>query len=110
MEAGRQGAEQLLDRGVTAIFAFNDLQAYGVLSYINECGLSVPNDVSLVGFDDIFYSSILKTKLTTVRQPVKELATETCKMTMKLIKGEACPKMIKLKTELIVRDSVADVR
>lgn len=110
MEAGRQGAQQLLKRGVTAIFAFNDLQAYGVLSYINECGLSVPEDVSLVGFDDVFYSSILRTKLTTVRQPIRELATETCKMTIKLIKGEACPQTVKLKTELIVRDSVADIQ
>ena len=110
MESGRQGAQQLLARGVTAIFAFNDLQAYGVLSYINECGLSVPEDVSLVGFDDVFYSSILKTKLTTVRQPIRELATETCKMTIKLMKGEACPQAVKLKTELIVRDSVADIQ
>lgn len=110
MDAGRQGAQQLIERGVTAIFAFNDLQAYGVLSYMNECGLSVPENVSLVGFDDVFYSSILKTKLTTVRQPIKALATETCKMIIKLMKGEACTQAVKLKTELIARDSVADIR
>lgn len=109
MEAGMLGARQLLEKGVTAIFAFNDLQAYGVLSYINECGLSVPENISLVGFDDVFYSSILKTKLTTVRQPIKELATQTSRMIIKLMKGESCPKMVKLKTQLIIRDSVGSI-
>lgn len=110
MEAGRKGAEHLLSHGVTAIFAFNDLQAYGVLAYANEKGLKVPDDISLVGFDDIFYSSILETKLTTVRQPVKTLATETCNMIINLLQGKDCQKEVKLKTELIIRDSVREIR
>lgn len=106
MESGKTGAEKLIKKGVTAIFAFNDLQAYGALEYCNENGLKIPEDVSLVGFDDIFYSSILETKLTTVRQPIRELANETCKTIINLLEGKECKKEVKLKTELIIRDSV----
>ena len=69
METGRVGARKLLNQ-VTAIFAFNDLQAFGVVETAKQMGIKIPNDVSLVGFDDIFYASILETKLTTVRQPI----------------------------------------
>ncbi len=109
MDSGRLGAEKLIPRGVTAIFCFNDLQAYGVFAYVNELGLSVPNDVSIVGFDDIFYSSILETKLTTVRQHIRQMALETCKVVVNLLENKPCQQEVKLETELIVRDSVKDI-
>lgn len=109
MESGKKGAEKLISKGVTAIFAFNDLQAYGALEYCNDNGLKIPEDVSLVGFDDIFYSSILETKLTTVRQPIKELASKTCRTIINLLEGKDCFEDVKLKTELIVRDSVRNI-
>ena len=109
MDSGRQGAEVLIAMGVTAIFCFNDLQAYGVFAYVNEHGMKVPDDISLVGFDDIFYSSILETKLTTVRQHIRQMALETCKVVVKLLEGKPCPTEVKLTTELIVRDSVKDI-
>ncbi len=110
LESGRNGAEILLNRGVTAVFTFNDLQAYGVLAYAHEKGVKVPDDISLVGFDDIFYSSILETKLTTVRQPVKQMALEVCNMMVGLLAGKPCSEEVKLKTKLIVRDSVKDIK
>ena len=109
MDSGRQGAEVLIARDVTAIFCFNDLQAYGVFAYVNEHGMKVPDDISLVGFDDIFYSSILETKLTTVRQHIRQMALETCKVVVNLLEGKPCPTEVKLTTELIVRDSVKDI-
>ena len=109
MDSGRQGAEVLIAMGVTAIFCFNDLQAYGVFAYVNEHGMKVPDDISLVGFDDIFYSSILETKLTTVRQHIRQMALETCKVVVNLLEGKPCPTEVKLTTELIVRDSVKDI-
>ena len=109
MESGQIGGRKLIDKGVTAIFAFNDLQAYGVLMSANERGLKVPQDLSVVGFDDNFYSSILETKLTTVRQPVKQMAYEVCKMMVNILEEREHSMEIKLKAELIVRDSVKDI-
>ena len=71
--------------------------------------MKVPDDISLVGFDDIFYSSILETKLTTVRQHIRQMALETCKVVVNLLEGKPCPTEVKLTTELIVRDSVKDI-
>ena len=88
------------------IFAFNDMQAFGVIEAAKEKGLKIPNDFSLVGFDDTFYSQILETQLTTVRQPIKELAMEVCDLILKCIENPEYRKEIRLATDLIVRDSV----
>lgn len=108
-ESGVRGTEILIEKGVTAIFAFNDLQAYGVVMTANKHGLKVPRDLSVVGFDDSLYSSVLETKLTTVRQPLKEMAMAVCDMFENLLHGDEICKEIKLKAELVVRDSVRDL-
>lgn len=105
MESGRIGARHLLGK-VTAIFAFNDLQAYGVIETAHQQHLSIPEDISLIGFDDIFYSSILETKLTTVRQPIKEMAIEISKLLIELIKHPSKGQVIRMPAQLIIRDSV----
>jgi len=109
LESGQCGAEILINKGVTAIFAFNDLQAYGVVMTANKLGYSVPRDLSVVGFDDSLYSSISETKLTTVHQPLKELAKAVCDMLENLLSGKETPKEVKLKAQLIVRDSVRNL-
>lgn len=109
MESGYLGAKQLLKNDITAIFAFNDLQAYGVISYAKEKGLKIPDDLSVAGFDDLLYSSILDTKLTTVKQPIEEIASEACDMIMRLINDEKGTTSVKLKTELIIRNSIKEV-
>ena len=109
MKSGYLAAKELLNKDITAIFAFNDLQAYGVLSYAKEIGKTIPNDFSLIGFDDLLYSSILDTKLTTVKQPIEQIAFESCEMMMRLINGVDGVKQIRLKTELIIRNSIKEV-
>jgi len=109
IETGAIGADQLIDRGVSAIFAFNDLQAYGVFMSAKKRNLEVPRDISVVGFDDNIYSSILETKLTTVRQPIRQMAIEVCKMIINIVREIPTNKEVKLKAELIVRDSVKDI-
>lgn len=105
IETGQLGAEKLLDK-VTAIYAFNDLQAYGVIDKARQRGLNIPADLSLVGFDDIFYSSILETKLTTVKQPLEEMSKLTCSLLISLINNNEEAKVISLPGQLISRDSV----
>jgi len=75
--SGRTAAEQLLDLGPaapTAIFAGNDAMAAGVLAVAHERGISVPHDLSIVGFDDFEVAQMVWPPLTTVRQPIRELS------------------------------------
>lgn len=108
VETGYKGATKLLNN-VSAIFAFNDLQAYGVIEKARELKIRIPDQVSLIGFDDIFYSSILETKLTTVKQPIEEMSKEACKLLMGLIKDPAKKESISLQGTLIIRDSVKKI-
>lgn len=109
MESGYLGAKDLLKNDITAIFAFNDLQAYGVISYAKEIGLKIPEDLSVAGFDDLLYSSILDTKLTTVKQPIEKIAEEACDMMVRLINQKDGETQIRLSTDLIIRSSVKEV-
>lgn len=108
METGKAGAKKLLSE-VTSIFAFNDLQAFGVIETAKEMGVNIPNDVSLVGFDDIFYASILETKLTTVRQPIFEMSKEIAKLIIHMIKDPTYRANKRMRATLIERDSVKKI-
>ena len=108
METGKKGARKLLNQ-VSAIFAFNDLQAFGVIESAKEMGIKIPNDVSLVGFDDIFYASILETKLTTVRQPIFEMSKELAKLIVHMIKDPNYQANKRMKATLIKRESVKKI-
>jgi LacI family transcriptional regulator/LacI family repressor for deo operon, udp, cdd, tsx, nupC, and nupG len=70
-QGGVQAADLALARGVTAILAFNDLMAVGVLNRLAARGVAVPTDISVVGFDDIEMSSMTTAPLTTVRMPME---------------------------------------
>ncbi len=110
VESGIQGARQLLQSGgITAIFAFNDMQAFGVMTYAKEQGIQIPGDVSLVGFDDTYFSAMVEPKLTSIKQPVKEMARQASKMIVDVIDGVECRKTVKLKTQLIERNSVQQI-
>lgn len=105
IESGYLGADQLLGK-VSAIFAFNDLQAYGVIEKAGKQNIRIPEDLSLIGFDDIFYSSILTTKLTTVKQPLVKMSLAACNLLIELIDNIGENKEISLAGEFIIRDSV----
>ena len=105
-ESGVKGADLLVGKGVTAIFAFSDMQAYGIYESVRRQGKRVPEDVSVIGFDDSFYSSLLETPLTTVRQPLREMAREACRMILDLVNGGSTDCEARLTAEVIVRSSV----
>ena len=110
VESGRKGAQALFGK-VSAIFAFNDMQAYGVLEAAREIGISIPNDVSLAGFDDIFYSNVLDIPLTTVSQPIGEMSKELCTLLLRAIDGkEDVHDEISIPGKLVKRDSVKTVK
>jgi hypothetical protein len=74
-EGGRKAMAQLLalEERPTAVFCYNDMTALGALKEIRLAGLCVPEDISLIGFDDLYISQYTEPPLTTVRQPVKEM-------------------------------------
>jgi LacI family transcriptional regulator len=92
----------------TAIFAGSDTQAMGVYSALRAHGLSVPGDMSIVGFDDLSIASIVTPPLTTVRQPLMEMGRVATTMLLRLIAGEPLDSIrVELTTTLIVRESCA---
>jgi len=107
VNSGVEGAHQLLSRRVrpTAVFAANDDMALGVLAAAQRLGLSVPQDLSIVGFDDTPSASLVWPPLTTVRQPLAEMARVAVDMLITPPEGPA-PHRI-LPHELIVRHSTA---
>lgn len=96
-----------LKKRPTAIFASNDEMAAGVLHVAHQMGLSVPGDVSVAGFDDITWARRQWPPLTTVRQPVREMACVATHLLIQQIKGEAVenPPFKELPTKLIIRES-----
>ncbi|MDX1994708.1 MAG: LacI family DNA-binding transcriptional regulator [bacterium] len=108
-EAGGYAATQKLlnvPHRPTAIFASNDLSAFGAMEAIRQHGLRIPDDISVVGFDDIPQASIAHPKLTTVRQPLEQMGRVAVKMLLEQIEDQSRPpRRVTLATRLIVRDS-----
>lgn len=110
VEGGYAHGRELLSRPdrPTAIFAGSDFQALGVLRAARELGLRVPEDLSLVGYDDLPVAQWIGPALTTVRQPLREMASTATRMLVSLARGEAPTNLrIDLATELVVRESTA---
>lgn len=104
--SGTAGANELLERGVDAIFCANDAMAQGALGAIRTRSLRVPDDVALAGFDDLEFSAGLEPPLTTVRQGVREQGEEAVNCLFQLIReGNGAPHRVLLPTELVVRQS-----
>ncbi len=111
-ETGFAQASALLDQPdpPTAIFAGSDLQAMGVYGALRVRGLSVPRDLSVVGFDDVPMSAISTPPLTTIRQPLADMGRMATSMLVRLINDESLDSMgVVLPTTLIPRESCAQV-
>jgi LacI family transcriptional regulator len=110
-ECGLAGVEELLARGerFTAVFAANDQTAYGAMLGLFNHGYRIPNDMSLVGFDDQFLSAYTLPPLTTVRQPSIEMGQAAAEGLLRLLDGED-PALPHFPTDLIIRKSALHVR
>ena len=96
-------------KDITAIFALSDIMAIGVAKAIIDSKLSIPKDVSIVGFDGMDESKYYNPSITTIKQPKKLMAKMSINLLMSLIKGETKNKHILLDTKLIERDSCFDL-
>lgn len=112
VNAARQFA-RMQDRP-TAIFSMSDKMAIGLLQGLKAEGLRVPEDISVVGFDDIEFAKYCDPPLTTIRQPAKELGSSAMKLLCNLIEGKYDPDTVLrpyfLPTELIVRGSACAIK
>ena len=114
-EVGYGVTRKLLAAGeeFTALFAFNDISAIGAIRALREAGRRVPEDVSVVGFDDIQSAAFQNPGLTTVRQPLREMGVIAAETLLRRISAPAktpYPKAITVEPELIVRESTARVK
>ena len=107
---GYTGASALLNlpNPPTAIFASSDVMAMGVMDAVRNCNLRIPDDISVVGFDNIHQSAMVFPPLTTVQQPLEQMGQVATQMLLGILKS---PKKdvgrIELPTELIVRNSTS---
>ena len=113
-EVGYQATKKLLVTGekFTALFAFNDISAIGAIRALEEMGLRVPQDVSVLGFDDIYAAAFHNPALTTIRQPLFEmgsLAASTLLDALNRAPAENGPAILNVEPTLIVRQSTTRV-
>jgi DNA-binding LacI/PurR family transcriptional regulator len=107
-EGGREAIDRLLDIApdVTAVFAANDLSAIGVLNGLVDRGVAVPDEFSVVGFDDLRIASYVSPKLTTIHQPADEIGTRAAQVLIDLLQGRRRrQRRIMLEPTLVVRES-----
>ncbi|HEY4412652.1 MAG TPA: LacI family DNA-binding transcriptional regulator [Gaiellaceae bacterium] len=113
IDGGEQAAGQLLDLTdpPTAIFAFNDNHAIGAIRAARARGLRVPEDLSIVGFDDVEHATIVTPTLTTVRQPLAEMGRTAVSLLMRLLERHSLETLhVELATRLVVRESTGPPR
>lgn len=114
LDDGRRAVRQLLslERPPTALFAYNDMMAIGALRALHEAGLRVPEDFSVVGFDDIAQAEFTCPALTTVHLPKSEMGERGAHLLISLIEKQKPAKSLTspLQVQLIVRESTAIAR
>lgn len=109
-DAGARAIDNLISQDFTAVFAFNDLMAYGVYNSLEKYNLRIPDDVSVVGYDDNFTSSIINPPLTTVHQPIYEMGKAAAEILIHAAEHPDCEPVVKeFDLQLIVRKSTRDI-
>jgi len=113
IDSGIAAAAQLLKQAdsPTAVFCFNDEMAIGVMDYAHRRKLRVPDDLSVVGFDDIRFARYLTPALTTISQPMLDIGRETVRLLLEILRdSKAKPASVTLAHKLLIRASTAAPR
>src|SRR6185436_18636809 len=104
-EGGLHAMEKLLalPKPPSAVFCYNDMSALGALRAIQAKGQQVPDDISVVGFDDLFIASYTNPALTTISQPMRQMGIAAMEILLELFNGANSKTNIKVQGQLIVR-------
>ncbi|MDR0464078.1 MAG: LacI family transcriptional regulator [Treponema sp.] len=98
-------------KDISAVFATADILAAGILTGLVQAGMKVPGDISIIGFDDFFYSQLTTPQLTTIRQDAKEKGSVAAGIMADYIEGKAIPaRNITMPLSFVERQSVRDIR
>lgn len=107
---GKEILELIKDNNITAVFCSQDEIAIGLISYLYDQGIRVPEDISFVGYGDINLASIYRPKLTTIREPYYDFGAVAIRRILKVIKGDSIEEQtINLPVQLMVRESVRKI-
>ncbi|MBI9070410.1 MAG: LacI family DNA-binding transcriptional regulator [Melioribacteraceae bacterium] len=106
---GYDAAKKLIEKNknLTSIFACNDAMAIGVMHYLKDNGFKIPDDFSIIGFDDVESDLLLDPPLSTIRVPKIELGAESIRIITSYLKTKTIPKKILVPVELIIRQSTS---
>ena len=106
-EEAQDAVQELLIDGVEfeAVFGGDDDTAAGVISALTQAGKRVPQDVAVVGFDDLPIARYLRPTLTTVRAPIEQVGREGVRQLVSLIRGQQAEELVMMRTELVIRES-----
>lgn len=117
LEGGCRGMKQLLDSPArpTAVFCYDDITALGAYKAIRAAGLQISKDISVAGFDDLFFSSYLEPSLTTISQPMREMGERAMKLLLDLVAPSTNGKrpkktQIVIPGKLMIRNSTSTLR
>jgi LacI family transcriptional regulator, repressor for deo operon, udp, cdd, tsx, nupC, and nupG len=91
----------------TAVFAANDEMAFGLINELRVMGFAVPDDVSVVGFDDLFLAAAFHPPLTTVSQPRADIGRQAMTLLLQVLDGNPAAKLVEMPTQLMIRGSTA---
>lgn len=107
-EGGREAFKLVRASGATAVIAYNDLMAIGLIKEAQAQGVEVPKDLSIIGFDDIFGAELTTPALSTIKSPLQQAGELAVASLMRVLDGEAVPEQpLSLKTSLVLRESTA---
>jgi LacI family transcriptional regulator len=107
-EGGLQAGLRLITKGVTGIFAANDMMAFGVYQAAFSMALRIPDDLSVIGFDDVSFASVVTPGLTTIHQPMNQIGIDCVKMLVDMIEAKKSQESFRTYTPtLIVRGSTS---
>lgn len=108
IDSGYDSMKRILETGekITAVFASSDEMAIGAMTAIQDFGLVVPDDISVIGFDDIHYSAYVRPGLTTVHQPIYDTGTRSVEVLLDIINNRETDKKTILESEIKHRNSV----
>lgn len=109
LQGGGEAATRLVERGATAILAANDMMAIGALRSLLDQGISVPDDISVAGYDDIEFAAYAPVPLTTVRIPLTEYGRLGARLVLDLLSGQVPDEPPEVHPELIVRASTGPI-